>query len=254
MRFLCLPGASTNAETFRLQILPIVQDLEQDDTASFHFIQGDIESPPPNGFEEFYGSPPHVRFFKHYCSGKPDHEFFDAVWNAPHRLTPEQKYRELVQSLRPESTKIVQTVFDRLYHVLDHDGPFDGIIGNSEGASVAAAFIVDYLRKCARNEIQKSLKCAVFMSGGPAPFSDGSGFFFADEHGQVITMPTCHIIAYNDSMIDGAVALYHLCDQASATIVDHGRGHLVPRDPKSSSIMINGIRDLIVRATLSSQR
>ncbi|CAD6580421.1 MAG: hypothetical protein ASARMPRED_000213 [Alectoria sarmentosa] len=252
MRFLCLAGSGTNAETFRMQILPIVQDLEQDATASFHFIHGDIDSLPPNGFEEFFGSPPHRRFVKDYCSGSTDTEFFDAIRNAPYRLTPEQKYRELVQSLRPESTNHVQRVLDRLYRVLDHDGPFDGIIGNSEGACVAATFVVDYLSKCARKEIQHSLKCAVFMSGGPPAFSDGSGFFLADEYGQAITMPTCHIIAYNDALIDGAVALYHLCDQASATIVDHSRGHMVPRDPKSSKLMVKGIRDLIVRATISS--
>lgn len=252
MRFLCLAGAGTNAETFRVQILPIVQDLEQDGTASFHFIHGDIESPPPNEFKEFYGSPPHRRFLKQYCSGRADYEFFNALWSAPHRLTPEQKYREMVQSLRPESTNDVQTILDRLYRVLDHDGPFDGIIGNSEGASVAAIFVVNYLTRCARKEIQHSLKCAVFMSGGPPSFPDGTGVFLADEHGQIITMPTCHIIAYNDSLIDSAVALYHLCDQASATIVDHGKGHLVPRDPKSSKLMVKGIRDLIVRATTSS--
>ena len=230
----------------------MVQDLEQDGTASFHFIHGDIESPPPNGFEEFFGSPPHRRFVKDYCNGRTDQDFLDTIWNAPHWLTPEQKYRELVHSLRPESTDISRTIFDRLYRVLDNDGPFDGIMGNSEGAGVAATFVVDYLRKCAKKEIRDTLKCAVFMSGCPPSFSDRSGFFLADEYGQIITMPTCHIIGYNDSLIDGAVALYHLCDQASATIVDHGRGHLVPRDPFSSKLMIKGIRDLIVRATASS--
>ena len=167
-------------------------------------------------------------------------------------MTPEQKYRRVAQSLRLESTTGIQTVFDRLYHVLDNEGPFDGIIGNSEGASVAAAFIVDYLKRYARKEVQQSLQCAVFMSGGPPPFSDGTGYFLADEHGQIITMPTCHIMAYNDPMIDGVVALHHLCDQASATIVDHGRGHLVPRDPRSSKLIIKGIRDLIVRVTTPS--
>ena len=226
----------------------MVQDLEQDGTSSFHMIHGEIEAPPPKGFEDFYGSPPHRRFAPEFYSERT----IDAISNAPQRLTPEQKYREMVHSLRPEGTNFVQTIFDRLYHVLDSDGPFDGIIGNSEGACVAAAFVIDYLRRCAKKEIQESLKCAVFMSGGPPIFLDGSGFILADEYGQIITMPTCHIVGYNDSLIDGAVALYHLCDEASATIVDHGRGHLVPRDPFSSKLIIKGIRDLIARATKSS--
>ena len=229
--------------------MPIVQDLEQDGTASFHFIHGDVESPPPN---DFFGSPPYLRFAKNYCSGSTDQIFYDTIWNAPHQLTPEQKYRELVHSLRPETNHEVQTIGDRLYRVLADEGPFDGIIGYSEGASIAASFVVDYLRKCAQKEIQVSLKCAVFISGGPPSLPDGTGFILADEHGQIITMPTCHIIGYNDPMIDGVLALYHVCDQASATIVDHCIGHSLPRDPISSRLMIKGIRDLIIRAKISS--
>lgn len=223
--------------------MPIVQDLEQD--SSFHFIHGEIEAPPPNTFEEFFGSPPHRRFAPDFGSGRT----VDAMLHAPQQLTPEQKYREMVHSLAPKSTNFGQAILDRLYRVLDNDGPFDGIIGYSEGACVAAAFVIDYLRKCAKKEIQVSLKCAVFISGGPPTLLDGSGFILADEYGQTITMPTCHIIGYNDSLIDGAVALYHLCDGASATIVDHGRGHSVPRDPSSSKLILQGIRDLIERAT-----
>ena len=228
--------------------MPIVQDLEQDGTASFHFIHGEVEAPPSGGF---LGPPPYLRFVEHYCGSSTDQDFYDQIWNAPDHLTPEQKYRELVRSLRPESTHNGQRMGDRLYRILVNDGPFDGIIGNSEGASIAAAFVIDYLQKCARKEIQGSLKCAVFMSGGPPPLLDGTGFILADEHGQIITIPTCHIIGYNDPLIAGVLALYHICDQASATIVDHGNGHGVPRDPISSRLMIKGIRDLIERANIS---
>ncbi len=156
-----------------------------------------------------------------------------------------------MRSLRPESTNIFQTLLDRLYRICKDEGPFDGIIGTSEGASVAATFVVDYLKRHARKEIQQSLKCAVFMSGGPPALPNGLGYYLADDHGQIITLPTCHIIAHNDSLIDGVFALYHLCDETSATIVDHGRGHVVPRDPYSSKLMIKGIRDLIERATIA---
>ena len=81
---------------------------------------------------------------------------------------------------------------------------------------------------------------------GSAPFTaDGKNVLLADEHGQVITIPTCHIIGWNDSVVDVAVALYHLCNEDSATVVDHGKGHMVPHDETSSRIMIKGIRDLI---------
>ena len=231
--------------------MPIVRDLEQDGTASFHFIHGDVETTPPNGF---FGSAPHLRFAEHYCGTSTDQEFYDKICNAPHQLTPEQKYRELLHSSRPQSNHNGQKISDRLHGILINDGPFDGIIGYSEGASMAASLVIDYLRKCAQKEIPVSLKCAVFMSGGPPPLQDGTGLILADDHGQIITMPTCHIMGYNDPLIDGVLALYHVCDQASATIVDHGNGHLLPRDPISSRLMIRGIRDLIIRAKISTPK
>ena len=221
--------------------------MEQDGTASFHFIHGDVESPPPNGFVEFFGSPPYRRFFEEYGSGTSNLHFHDAFWNTSYRSTPEQKYREVTQTLCLQGTNTIQTVLDRLYRILDDEGPFDGIIGNSEGAVMAATFIIDYLKKCERKEVRQSLQCAVFISGGAPPFPNGSGFFLADEVGQIISVPTCHIMAYNDPLVDTVIALHHLCDQASATIVDHGRGHLVPRDPRSSKLIIKGVRDLIGR-------
>ena len=113
---------------------------------------------------------------------------------------------------------------------------------------MAGTFTIDHLRRCARNKVQRPLlRCAGFISGGPPTFGKGSGFFPADEVGQMITVPTCHIMAYNDALIDGVLGLYHLCDQASATMVDHGREHLVARDPRSSKMIIKGVRDLIGR-------
>lgn len=121
-------------------------------------------------------------------------------------------------------------------------------MGHSEGAIVAATFVVEHLRRVSEGTVPDMLKCAVFMSGGAPLTADGKGIYLADNYGTLITMPTCHILGYNDTMIDTAIALYHLCDEESATIVDHGKGHMIPHDAKSSRYMINGIRELIARA------
>lgn len=47
----------------------------------------------------------------------------------------------------------------------------------------------------------------------------------ADESGEVIDIPTCHIVGCDDPYIDGAMALYSMCDQDSAELFDHGSGH-----------------------------
>ena len=208
-----------------------------------------MESPPPNHFEEFFGFPPHLRFLDSYYEGSTDEEvLFEARKTAPHSSTPEQTYHDVMSSLRLKGSRSVPSVLDRLYKIWNEDGPFDGILGNSEGAIVAATFVADYLKRCAETQTQPELKCAVFMGGGPPYTSDGAGLLLADQCGQIINIPTCHILAFNDPLIHGCLALYHLCDEKDATLVEHGRGHMVPRDARLSKIMIKGIRDLIKRA------
>lgn len=226
----------------------MVNDLESDGTASFHFIHGTVEVPIPSGQEEFHGPPPHLRFLESVSQGTSDEEAFSKYFEKEtSSSTPEQKYRDLARLLQSKSSGRIRSVLDRLNDVMREEGPFDGIIGDSEGAVIAATFIIDHLRQSAKTKSQPQLRCAVFISGGPPYNSDGTGMFLADECGQIITMPTCHIMGYNDCQISGVLALYHLCDEGSASLVDHGRGHRVPRDSRLYHFMIGGIRDLIKR-------
>lgn len=225
-----------------------MKDLEKDGTASFHFIHGTIEVAIPSDQEEFHGPPPHCRFLESVFQGLSDEEAFKLYFdNETGSSTPEHKYRAMVKALQPKSSCRIQSVLDRLNEVMRTDGPFDGIIGDSEGAIIAATFIVDHVRQCAKTNIQPQLRCAVFVSGGPPYNSDGTEFFLADQCGQIITIPTCHIMGYNDCQISGVLALYHLCNERVATLVDHGRGHRLPNDPRLYQLMIKGIRDLIAR-------
>ncbi len=228
--------------------MPIVNDLENDGTASFHFIHGTIEVAIPSDQEEFHGPASHRRFIESVSQNVSDEEacmvYFD---NETDSSTPEHKYRDMIKALQPKSSDRIQSVMDQLNEVMRTDGPFDGIIGYSEGGTVAATFIVDHFRQCAIMKIQPQLRCAVFISGGPPYNSDGTELYLADECGQIITIPTCHIMGSNDRQISGVLALYHLCNEKLATLVDHGRAHRLPNDPRLYQLMIKGIRNLIAR-------
>lgn len=59
-------------------------------------------------------------------------------------------------------------------------------------------------------------------------------------------MPTCHIIGCNDPYIHGAMALFSMCDEDTATLFDHGKGHTVPRDAQTIQELaaaVEGTRD-----------
>jgi hypothetical protein len=55
----------------------------------------------------------------------------------------------------------------------------------------------------------------------------------ADECENIIDVPTCHIVGCNDPYIHGAMALFSMCDEDTATLFDHGKGHTIPRDAKT---------------------
>lgn len=63
----------------------------------------------------------------------------------------------------------------------------------------------------------------------------------ADECEDVIDIPTCHIVGCNDPYIHGAMALYTMCDEDTAILFDHGKGHTIPRDPRTISELSSAI-------------
>ncbi|KAL2050490.1 hypothetical protein ABVK25_009159 [Lepraria finkii] len=96
MKFLCLPGAFTSAETFKIQLQPLVKALQQGgDDITFHFTQGPIPAPPPPEFQTFFGNPPHWRFIA--LEGESSMEALDKHRNFCAQEDPEESVRKIVQ-------------------------------------------------------------------------------------------------------------------------------------------------------------
>lgn len=65
----------------------------------------------------------------------------------------------------------------------------------------------------------------------------------ADECEDVVDVPSLHVVGCNDPYILGAMALFNICDEDTAELFDHGKGHTVPRDRHT----INQLCSAIVR-------
>lgn len=76
---------------------------------------------------------------------------------------------------------------------------------------------------------------AIFFAGWPPVrmHKDSVECLLADECDTVIDVPTCHIVGCNDPYIHGAMALFGLCEEDTAALFDHGKGHTVPRDART---------------------
>lgn len=91
------------------------------------------------------------------------------------------------------SNASAEDAMEYLYDIMEKDGPFDGIIGYSEGATVAATLILHEQRKFETMGIPPMFKCALFFAGWPPMNPEFNSIVLADESELMINIPTCHI-------------------------------------------------------------
>ena len=228
--------------------VPLVFDLEADGTADFHFIQGTVELPPMPGYEDFFGPPPLYSFY--------DHDLLAVLERRglrenliPARASPEEILRHNFTDEYIKGHESVVSATARLQRLLEEQGPFDGIIGFSEGALVAATLLVDCLHSSQGSNSVSTFKCAVFLCGSPPISVDGKRFLLSDEVGHLLPLHTCHVIGSSDPLLPTSMALYNVCDPATAVIFDHGKGHHLTWDPKTMKDLAKVVRALIKRAS-----
>lgn len=209
----------------------MVNELESDKSAAFHFAQGTIEETPPADIAYWFGQPPHLRFFK-YEAGVEPLSILNGLRDFETDGSPEDAMREFLGNDSAPLRSDVARMLDDLYKIVEEHGPFYGLIGYSEGATVAATLIVNDLKRRQEKGLEgSSFECAIFFHGWPPLATEGEEtLMLSDEVGEIITIPTFHIVGASDPYLVGSMALFSVCDSGTAEMFDHGRGHMVPRD------------------------
>jgi len=245
-------------------IAPLVNELASDNTAELHFIHGPVQAYPPEGFEEYFGQAPYYRFIepnKGDGNGEGD-DVLERIRHFPEGATAEDQMRELMSygagsvGSTPDSSddgsnygdysnSSAQNAMDYLYQIMEKDGPFDGIVGYSEGATVAATLLLHEQRRFEREGRIPMFKCALFFAGWPPMTPEFDGIVLADETDLTITIPTCHIIGSLDPYLAGSLALYNICDMDTAILFDHAKGHTLPRHKDTVRELGDVIRNMI---------
>jgi hypothetical protein len=180
---------------------PLVMELRSDDTAELQFVHGHVEAFPPEGFEEFFGIGPYYRFIRPTETENGGNDILDRIRKFPKGATAEDQMRELMRGIgavptpdqNVHSSDSVIEALDYLYQIMEEDGPFDGIIGYSEGATVAATMILHEQRRFEIEGREPMFKCALFFAGWPPMSPELDRIVLADESELTIAIPTCHI-------------------------------------------------------------
>lgn len=149
----------------------------------------------------------------------------------------------------------VRRMLNDLYQTIQRHGPFYGVLGYSEGATVASTLLVDDLKRRRVQGLGSSFQCAIFFAGWPPLATEGNNtLLLSDEVGELITIPTFHVVGASDPYLPGCMALYNVCDSDIAELFDHGKGHMIPRDAVTIKELSNVVRDFLERVDDGSHR
>ena len=218
--------------------MPLIHSLESDGTATFHFTEGPTETSPPPGYEDFFGEAPH----KCFQTGETFATFLPLILNPTHPSLEESIYHFKDY---PSHEAVVEAI-ETLNHLLETEGPFDGILGFSEGSGVAATLLADHITKSRAAGKESSLKLGIFWGGVPPFLADGKRFYLPQTDGQIFDVRTIHVIGAMDPFLAAGMLLYNLCDPNRAILFDHGKGHQIVWEPKIVKSLVEEIREQIV--------
>ncbi|KAI4595033.1 hypothetical protein KJ359_007286 [Pestalotiopsis sp. 9143b] len=249
MKFLCLPGAYGSAEKFKVQLAPLVKELTSDNSAEFRFIDAPCEAVPPKGFEDFFGKPPYYRFIEPDDKTSEETDPLSRIRDFPECDTPEETMRELMKEGVASCVLSTISAIQFLFKIMEEEGPFEGIIGYSEGATMAGTLLLAEQRRKELEGYEPMIKCAIFFAGWPPLDPQTFAMVLSDETETMIDIHTCHIIGSLDPYVGGSLALYNACDPDIAYMFDHGKGHTLPRDAAVIKELGDVVRTMITEST-----
>ncbi|KAJ0424607.1 serine hydrolase FSH [Aspergillus carlsbadensis] len=241
MRFLCLHGLGTNSDVLKAQTAALRYRLGHD-THEFDFIDGSILWPPTRGIAELFSS-----------------EADSAV--------------DCYSYFNESASSILAAVEDLAAYVITN-GPFDGVIGFSQGAVLAATLLIavqpspettmqsadadteselpDALRAL-QSRGEPPFRFAVFLCGGH-PFDlralqrgvivEITGRPSSDT--PLISLPVVNCWARNDEDYPGmGPPLSSLCGKRNNEEVVHGAGHGVPSEGDDLDALCRAVGKII---------
>jgi hypothetical protein len=119
--------------------------------------------------------------------------------------------RELMTYGVARTEDSARCTLDYLYELMDKEGPFDGIVGYSEGATIAGTLLLHEQMRQREEGRVPMLKCALFFGGWPPMTPELDGIVLSDQSELTIEVPTTHISrVYHSCLYDFSDSILQL--------------------------------------------
>ncbi|KAL8982275.1 MAG: hypothetical protein Q9205_003163 [Flavoplaca limonia] len=211
------------------------------DRIDFILINGSIECHPAVGVAEQYDGP----YYRFLDNERPICEGACTLGRSMSRtaVSPEDFVGEWLR--RGITMTPAADACDLLEQQIEQhpDGPFNGVLGFSEGCSVAASLM---LRRAPQGKLPL-FKFAIYFCAISAFRLDTPGAILADQCSDRINVSTLHVVGARDPALLSSFTLYNLCHEDLAALYDHGKGHTIPWGPVTEHIT-SGVRECLRRA------
>lgn len=147
---------------------------------------------------------------------------------------------------------IRQDILDYLHNYVTENGPFDGIIGFSQGAALAGYLLTNFHKILNLTyEQQPPLKFFISFSG----FRLEAPQFQSSYDENPLSVFSLHVQGEQDTVVseDRVLSLYNSCQEDKRTLLRHPGGHYVPNSKQYITQICNWIRWTESQPQASSQ-
>ncbi|KAI9832017.1 MAG: hypothetical protein M1819_004561 [Sarea resinae] len=174
MRFLCLHGAGTSASILKIQTAnahqtdiailivrfktaALCHEIAKDGVSTFEFVDGEVECDAAPGIAALFPGPYYT--------------YYPTPFSPPPTPTPTNT-TTTPSSFAPPPLSTVAEAHALIHAIIADDGPFDGVLGFSQGAALAASILLHHARECPLEPPYALFRFAVFVCGS-RPFDYG---------------------------------------------------------------------------------
>lgn len=199
-------------------------DVGDDQVSTFYFCQGPCKAVPPPGFEDYFGPAPHYRFIEPDVVENQGQsgDVLERIRAIPECETAEDTMRELLRGVGSDDSsdsesdgetpppvaaahRSTDNAIKYILDVVKKHGPFDAIIGYSEGATMAATMLLYQQRRERLWGTKPLFKYGIFFAGWPPLDPKTHDIVLSDESEERIETRTLHIGTSSNSTCDSHV-------------------------------------------------
>lgn len=145
-------------------------------------------------------------------------------------------------------TTVVDAAMEYIDEIVEEDGPFHGILGFSQGATMAFCYLHYRLRTRPFDPPFSPFACAIFISASGTAKDQSTLLEYMSSTGRSITIPTLHVYGKQDAHSEAALSMYEHCRLAgNSEFLFHEHGHAIPPDAESVTQVVNAINALKAR-------